>query len=968
MKAMEIYKGLNEISPIKKPKGTRRYTESPIRSYFSHIGDKIISKKSLNCVNMEEKTEPIPSCGNKTNDESKKVNLQNSIDILKYHLVSLPKNLNIQNDDSISNLESYSYLQKGKRKGHATGRNDLCQHNITDQAKMVSELSVEKKEKRISKYRKVEELKTERVNAPQVEIPSIDLKLGKSDNKALREFLVKLWPPKKQYKLVKPETHSEKDIQDPHFLQKVFGNLLSKSNLHLKSIEFPLETETDSKNSEKDPIKEVKQIMSLNKSKQLDSSIKESGKEEKSVLGDIAIVKKLKLRPRKQRNSKFISIRIVVIDAKTKREVLEELVNSMAESNEEKEKLSNIVEELVDIIKSDNGNLVIKQKEKLLDQSSDAPIANTLQLNKSPKHRQLRSLQTIQTPNEKTERKSNIGIPLQIKEIKLENVKKKRYIYKPLLDQAPRQLRNSTLAPTEFASTPLPIEDSGKPKIEVITLPLNDSVLSTAKNNTSDIQSEPAPEIPTSLPFINKKISMPHPKKKIPKTLIPQLNDLQLLASNPIFVSLRTYKSPKPGTSIKIIHTDYSHLQDHPINKCIHYINQFIANTFKNKEQNYNLKLIQQLGKALGLQLPREKILMDSQSFKNKDFAHPFKEKILKQLWTILNIENDMQNFEAKAPPYKFYVSQGNNGMLVKSILKERWWWSYGNKNDESINLCWTQWCKKSFIQSLQMKILQQKAEVPPDSNSKTQETIQMCNHLENQFHISNKKAMFINMQQFYIATKKDPFETLPLTFHIKFGASDPEFEKFTSYYNSLETKYQQYLTEKKEKKKVQDSEIKKPVVKNIWIVKPGENSNRGHGIQVLRDYEEIKKTINTQSTTQRTYIVQKYIESPLLIYRRKFDIRMYGMLTSINGLIKGYFYEEGYIRTSSKEFTLKNLANKTIHLTNDAVQAKTEDYGKYETGNKLSFGDFQKYLDLTYPDLNVDFYRDILIQIKVII
>ncbi len=34
------------------------------------------------------------------------------------------------------------------------------------------------------------------------------------------------------------------------------------------------------------------------------------------------------------------------------------------------------------------------------------------------------------------------------------------------------------------------------------------------------------------------------------------------------------------------------------------------------------------------------------------------------------------------------------------------------------------------------------------------------------------------------------------------------------------------------------------------------------------------------------------------------------------------------------------------IHLTNDAVQKKSEDYGKYENGNKISFGDFQKYLD----------------------
>ena len=64
-------------------------------------------------------------------------------------------------------------------------------------------------------------------------------------------------------------------------------------------------------------------------------------------------------------------------------------------------------------------------------------------------------------------------------------------------------------------------------------------------------------------------------------------------------------------------------------------------------------------------------------------------------------------------------------------------------------------------------------------------------------------------------------------------------------------------------------------------------------------------------------------------------------MLTIVNGKMKGYFFEEGYLRTSSKKFNVYNLHNKFIHLTNDAVQKKSEDFGKYETGNKLSFEDF---------------------------
>ena len=29
------------------------------------------------------------------------------------------------------------------------------------------------------------------------------------------------------------------------------------------------------------------------------------------------------------------------------------------------------------------------------------------------------------------------------------------------------------------------------------------------------------------------------------------------------------------------------------------------------------------------------------------------------------------------------------------------------------------------------------------------------------------------------------------------------------------------------------------------------------------------------------------------------------------------------------------------VHLTNDAVQKKSEDYGKFEPGNKLSYAEF---------------------------
>lgn len=79
-----------------------------------------------------------------------------------------------------------------------------------------------------------------------------------------------------------------------------------------------------------------------------------------------------------------------------------------------------------------------------------------------------------------------------------------------------------------------------------------------------------------------------------------------------------------------------------------------------------------------------------------------------------------------------------------------------------------------------------------------------------------------------------------------------------------------------------------------------------------------------------RTLIVQKYMENPYLYNKRKFDIRCYLLITTVNGILKGYFFNEGYIRTTSKEYNLKNLDNKFIHLTNDAIQKKGESYGKF--------------------------------------
>jgi len=68
-----------------------------------------------------------------------------------------------------------------------------------------------------------------------------------------------------------------------------------------------------------------------------------------------------------------------------------------------------------------------------------------------------------------------------------------------------------------------------------------------------------------------------------------------------------------------------------------------------------------------------------------------------------------------------------------------------------------------------------------------------------------------------------------------------------------------------------------------------------------------------------RTYILQQYIERPFLYKKRKFDIRCFMLITNINGMMKGYWYEEGYIRTSASIYNIHD-EDLFVHLTNDAV------------------------------------------------
>ncbi len=127
------------------------------------------------------------------------------------------------------------------------------------------------------------------------------------------------------------------------------------------------------------------------------------------------------------------------------------------------------------------------------------------------------------------------------------------------------------------------------------------------------------------------------------------------------------------------------------------------------------------------------------------------------------------------------------------------------------------------------------------------------------------------------------------------------------------------------------------------WIIKPVASS-RGRGIRLLSNLNVLSKKC----------LVSHYIENPHLINNKKYDLRIYVLITSYNPL-KIYLYQEGLVRFASEDYCNVNSINKHnrfIHLTNYSINKTSanfdnnisNDFSEKFTGSKWSLSAYRKY------------------------
>ena len=98
---------------------------------------------------------------------------------------------------------------------------------------------------------------------------------------------------------------------------------------------------------------------------------------------------------------------------------------------------------------------------------------------------------------------------------------------------------------------------------------------------------------------------------------------------------------------------------------------------------------------------------------------------------------------------------------------------------------------------------------------------------------------------------------------------------------------------------------------------------SQGKGIFL---FNKLSSIAGWEQSTAEPYIAQKYLGDPLLIGGKKFDLRLYALVTSYSPLTV-YIYRGGFARFTHCRYEEGRITNSEMHLTNVAVQKHAEGY-----------------------------------------
>lgn len=119
---------------------------------------------------------------------------------------------------------------------------------------------------------------------------------------------------------------------------------------------------------------------------------------------------------------------------------------------------------------------------------------------------------------------------------------------------------------------------------------------------------------------------------------------------------------------------------------------------------------------------------------------------------------------------------------------------------------------------------------------------------------------------------------------------------------------------------------------------------SQGKGIFLVNKLNQLSPwQSNITALNTEPYIIQRYINNPLLIGGKKFDIRIYVLVTSYNPLTV-YLYRNGFARFTHARYDETKINDTEAHLTNVAIQKLSANYDE-NIGGKWYLDKLKIYL-----------------------
>lgn len=136
------------------------------------------------------------------------------------------------------------------------------------------------------------------------------------------------------------------------------------------------------------------------------------------------------------------------------------------------------------------------------------------------------------------------------------------------------------------------------------------------------------------------------------------------------------------------------------------------------------------------------------------------------------------------------------------------------------------------------------------------------------------------------------------------------------------------------------------------WIVKPAARS-QGKGIFIMTKYSQSKQLstllFKQDVLNKENFVVSKYLDSPLLIGGKKFDLRLYVLVTNFKPL-KVWKSSKAFARFCSENYCKDDCDEESLfsHLTNVSYQIKSDKYNNVH-GGKWSYSNFLLFVEINY-------------------